>query len=312
MTRKSSASRLVSTTKRSPQWSIAVLDVVLAGAHRSRRGVGIGGGISHASLVCLLDDSMMIHSPLRDSSTPEEEALVELLVDQHVVGLRRCRPRGATPGTAASARRASCRTAACRRPTTPRRPTPSCPRGRRRGRRRSCRSRILHGVLLAAVRVARSTRAACDRGLVVEHAEREVVAARRPRRSRRARRARRAVSRVAPATVDRVAQALLGPAGVPPAAVEHRHRDVGLLHARLDLLEQRLGELGVLPRTTRRSTRSRPRGRRSCPGRRGRAATPTGRRRRRSGGARCAATCFATGGSTRRRCSGEFCSGDVT
>jgi hypothetical protein len=48
------------------------------------------------------------------------------------------------------------------------------------------------------------------------------------------------------AAVDRVLLALLGAGVVPPAAPPHRHRQVGLLDARLDLLEQLLLErLGV-------------------------------------------------------------------
>ena len=57
-------------------------------------------------------------------------------------------------------------------------------------------------------------------------------------------------------------------------AVRHRHRLVGLLDPRLDLLEHLVDQRRRARRTRRRRTRSRPRGRRSCRGRRGRAARP--------------------------------------
>jgi hypothetical protein len=46
-----------------------------------------------------------------------------------------------------------------------------------------------------------------------------------------------------PAT-DRILEALDGPAVVPPRALAHRHREVGLLRARLDLLEHGLAQVG--------------------------------------------------------------------
>ena len=88
----------------------------------------------------------------------------------------------------------------------------------------------------------------------------------------------------------------IGAGDVPPRSVAHRHRLVGLLHPRLDLGEHRLDEVGVLGRRTPRRGRSRPRGRRSCPGPRGRGARRTGRRRGRSAAPTCAASVGARPG----------------
>ena len=86
-----------------------------------------------------------------------------------------------------------------------------------------------------------------------------------------------------PAAVDRIVATLLGPRRVPPLAVLDRGGDVGLLNPRLDLTEDRFDEFVVIRRTTPRSMRSRLRGRRSCRGRFGPAATPTDPRLGRSG-----------------------------
>ena len=69
MTRKSGASRLVSTTKRSPQWSTPYSRSGVRGRTERSSAAGSPAGISHTSVLVLLAVVMTIHSSLRVADT---------------------------------------------------------------------------------------------------------------------------------------------------------------------------------------------------------------------------------------------------
>ena len=104
ITRKSSASRLVSTTKRSPQWSTPYSSPSTPAAHRrgARPSDRRPARATPRSSACWPRRST-IHSPLRLQLDAEEEPLVVLLVAPARRRPAACRGGGATPGTAASA-----------------------------------------------------------------------------------------------------------------------------------------------------------------------------------------------------------------
>ncbi len=89
---------------------------------------------------------------------------------------------------------------------------------------------------------------------------------------------------------------LVGAPVVPPVADPRRHRQVGLLGVGADLLEDLRAQLVEVGGASRRSRRSRPRGRRASRRIPRRAATRSRRRRCRRGGVRSVGTRRASGG----------------
>ena len=81
-----------------------VLDPLAAGGHHPRRRRGVVG-VEQADLGGQLGAAGDDEEPVvAGGARPDPEPLVGLLEDQHVVARRACRPRAATPGTAATSR----------------------------------------------------------------------------------------------------------------------------------------------------------------------------------------------------------------
>ena len=136
ITRKSGASRLVSTTNRSPQWSIVYSTSADAGPHQRRPAGGVVGGQQPRLRARLAPDRRARSTARCGSSTRRGRTARR-------APRRRARRRpaasragGARSGTAAWRHRAGRRRRARRRPTTPGRPTTTCRPARRGARRR--------------------------------------------------------------------------------------------------------------------------------------------------------------------------------
>ena len=182
---------------------------------------------------------------------PDEEALVGLLVDEHVLLDRRCRARGATPGRAARRRRPACRRGAGRRATTRASPPVA----------RTASSSVSPVAMLPHPHVVALVAREVD-GIGQQVAGGRHLGGSRPRRSRGpTASAFWSRSTSSPAggrpsdsagrcgwsasvhpPLDGVLLTLDRPGVVPPAVVAHRHREVGLLDPGAELLEDLLGQ----------------------------------------------------------------------